>query len=752
MSIQLNRPSISEIRAEFISEQLKHLPQNSSYINVFVTGRSTSGKTTLGNKLIGEEYFLSTGRRNTTQSINLIDFSGGLRFFDLPGVDGGRTEEGGRLENYNRTALGMRQVENYSNVSDLSVLTYRKEHSPQEHQYSIAEFQQLPFKADLVLYIIAPTKQVSNSEKDYAIDLLDAGYNVIFVLNMFGDQQTGKGFIGTQQNIEDAEKSIQEIYRDSQIGRSPVIAKINCFTGEGIEKLLDCAHKSLGKARGDVFSQLISMQYQKSSQRYVDLVKKELLKVFVDVACFQPKTEEEARNKLVEDTQLAWDYLASISIIKPSITYASAWNKLSSTLEKVIKDCKEDHYEDVLRTKSKKIYENVPVYKDTRVLEDDLNNPIMKTEMFHTNPDFFEGIGNLWNNGEWKTKNYRQVHTGKFEKKWVTKQVFDKYVSRYSRTDTWTEPSGKKKYSFSTYKCLGMNGVNLLKTLVDGIVHSGFQDKKIIEKSLGSHSSMQLGIDLPARQLNKGNVNNILSSNTNLIFDSSFDSSAKQLLVEGGRPTPRSVSHSIPQGVNLGSTTDRSRVPRYNSSKVQSSDFNLSRVKKWRLAGKRCFAFILNLVILAIPEFILWTFYNPLFQMLPQPSSAFNNDYVEFMGTHYTPAFYYLNIPFTFLTFAIPITYFTIFHSSPRQSTWAERYFGICITNSRGGTASFWQSMWRTVLTIAFIGASLVGFLGGVITVGIGIGTGLADIYVALLRLDGRCLHDILSGTRVVER
>lgn len=95
---QLNKPSLAEIRANLITEQLKNLPPNSSYINIYVTGRSASGKTTLGNRLIGENYFLSTGRQNTTQVVNLIDFSGGFRFFDLPGVDGGGRQEGGRLE------------------------------------------------------------------------------------------------------------------------------------------------------------------------------------------------------------------------------------------------------------------------------------------------------------------------------------------------------------------------------------------------------------------------------------------------------------------------------------------------------------------------------------------------------------------------------------------------------------------------------------------------------------------------------
>jgi hypothetical protein len=72
-----------QLGANLITEQLKNLPPNSRYIWCLAQDQSASGKTTLGNRLIGENYFLSTGRQNTTQVVNLIDFSGGFRFFDI---------------------------------------------------------------------------------------------------------------------------------------------------------------------------------------------------------------------------------------------------------------------------------------------------------------------------------------------------------------------------------------------------------------------------------------------------------------------------------------------------------------------------------------------------------------------------------------------------------------------------------------------------------------------------------------------
>jgi predicted GTPase len=185
---QLNKPYLAEIRANLITEKLKNLPPSSSYINIYVTGRSASGKTTLGNRLIGENYFLSTGRQNTTQVVNLIDFSGGFRFFYLPGVDGGGRQEGGRLENYNRATLGLQQLPSYPNIDDITVATYRKNSLPQENTYKLNDFEKLPFKPDIVFYLIDPKKGLSRSEEDYVIDLIESGHNVIYILNVWIDK------------------------------------------------------------------------------------------------------------------------------------------------------------------------------------------------------------------------------------------------------------------------------------------------------------------------------------------------------------------------------------------------------------------------------------------------------------------------------------------------------------------------------------------------------------------------------------
>lgn len=121
MYFQLNPPSISKIRAKFIIEKLRNFPQNLGSINIFATGRTHSGKTTLGNSLLGIDYFLSTGRQDCTKEINLIEFPIGLKYFDLPGVCSDDF-----LENYNRVAFGMSQIEDFPWVDEVTLAKFKE--------------------------------------------------------------------------------------------------------------------------------------------------------------------------------------------------------------------------------------------------------------------------------------------------------------------------------------------------------------------------------------------------------------------------------------------------------------------------------------------------------------------------------------------------------------------------------------------------------------------------------------------------
>ena len=81
MYFQLDLPSIPRIRAKLIIEALSNYSNNISSINLFVTGRTGSGKTTLGNRFLGIDYFLSTGHQDCTKEVNLIEFPIGVKIF-----------------------------------------------------------------------------------------------------------------------------------------------------------------------------------------------------------------------------------------------------------------------------------------------------------------------------------------------------------------------------------------------------------------------------------------------------------------------------------------------------------------------------------------------------------------------------------------------------------------------------------------------------------------------------------------------
>jgi putative ribosome biogenesis GTPase RsgA len=108
MHFQLKPPSVPHIRAKWVIEKLKTSPKTLGNISLFATGQTGSGKTTLGNRLLGIDYFLSTGRRDCTKEVNLVEFPIGLRYFDLPGVC-----SDDKLENINRVSLGLHRLTSF---------------------------------------------------------------------------------------------------------------------------------------------------------------------------------------------------------------------------------------------------------------------------------------------------------------------------------------------------------------------------------------------------------------------------------------------------------------------------------------------------------------------------------------------------------------------------------------------------------------------------------------------------------------
>jgi hypothetical protein len=310
MYFQLTPPSISKIRAKFIIEKLSNFSQNISSINIFATGRTHSGKTTLGNRLLGIDYFLSTGRQDCTKEINLIEFPVGLKYFDLPGVC-----SDDRLENYNRISLDISQVEEFPYVDEVTLARYKENQSPSEHDLSISQYASLNFKPDLVYYLIAPDKQFARGDRKYLRDLLKRHQNIIYVFNMFVNKQTGISYSATEENISDVISQILKIHNNI-LGENhkPVIVGVNCWTGEGISELLHQSQLMLSGEKGKIFEQLIQYQQQKTPDEYVNQVKRELVRIYAHSACERATGTDTCDQTLHKLCYSLFNFLVSLPI------------------------------------------------------------------------------------------------------------------------------------------------------------------------------------------------------------------------------------------------------------------------------------------------------------------------------------------------------------------------------------------------------------------------------------------------------
>lgn len=310
MYFQFNPPSISQIRASFIIEKLANYPQNLSTINIFATGRTHSGKTTLGNRLLGIDYFRSTGRQDCTKEINLIEFPIGLKYFDLPGVCSDDF-----LENYNRVALNVNQVDDFPTVSEVSLFRYRKDQSHSEQNLTISHYESLNFQPDLIYYLIAPDKQFARGDRKYLRDLLKRHQNIIYVFNMFVNKQTRMSYFATEANIQDVTTQIFKVHlnilgEDSQ----PMIVGVNCLTGEGISELLYQSQQMLSGQKGIIFQELINHQQQKTPDEYVSQVKRELIRIYAHSACQRATGTDTCDQPLHKLCYSLFDFLVSLPI------------------------------------------------------------------------------------------------------------------------------------------------------------------------------------------------------------------------------------------------------------------------------------------------------------------------------------------------------------------------------------------------------------------------------------------------------
>lgn len=440
--IKFKKISKSVISSSFCLQRLVISPFVTD-VSVFLTGRTGSGKTTLVNLLAGENYFCSTGFQDCTNEINLLELPIGLKVFDLPGVC-----SDDRLENYNRAAFAIEQLADLDNVDNLTIVKKSADKLPIKYDYKASEFSE-KFKSDLIFLLFAPDKQFLRHDREYLTELLKHHHQVIYLFNMFADEQGNQNF-ATPQNIADATEKITRIHK-SILGedKQPKIIHLNCKTGEGIDKLFKSSREILGLEKGKLFQELIDYQNAYAPDAYVSRIKQEVLGLSAYTACQKPSLNN--NQELWETFKQLWNFLNETLLEKAQTIPEVVEQAIKDLVEEITTECVEKHYEAEVKIEYKPIYESVPDFKTVCYQVDDYTRPIVSTITSYLQPaNFFEGLNNFLSYSDIRTVCHNEEIVG-YEKKTVYEKQLNGYKQKYSHTEEIPVQTGRKIFKGETY-------------------------------------------------------------------------------------------------------------------------------------------------------------------------------------------------------------------------------------------------------------------------------------------------------------
>lgn len=248
---------LQSLESQYLKDKLRNSGELfADAINLWVTGRTGAGKTSLGNSLLDSVVMKSNGFQDCTDFIGYFRLSSNLRFWDTPGVASSYA-----YENINRAALLLPQKEpkkyskdpgkplqdsDYLTIKDFTNCTSR-EALPEVEKVTVGVWQsetmQNDVAPDVILYVLAPDKQFLEPDEEYFGLLLETWKElhpdrciVIPVLNIFQDD---RGNVKpTSQNINDACQGINRVYQAVYNTQKNIpILQMNAKTGEGIPQI-----------------------------------------------------------------------------------------------------------------------------------------------------------------------------------------------------------------------------------------------------------------------------------------------------------------------------------------------------------------------------------------------------------------------------------------------------------------------------------------------------------------------------------
>ncbi|GGN13934.1 hypothetical protein FHR83_003799 [Actinoplanes campanulatus] len=202
---------------------------------VCVTGRTSAGKTTIGNLLFGEDVMPSTGRLNCTDYIGSLLLRSNLCYIDTPGA--GSREN---YENVTRLALGLPLLGRLE-VPTMKVRDYRPDEPDTYDEFEIPASEwptrSAAYQPDAIVYVIAPHAGFGRDDAHFLQDMLTAhGAKLVICLNRF--RRSGVDLL-TPENLLDARDEVEEVYRRVFPGGEiqPRFVELDALGGLGIGDL-----------------------------------------------------------------------------------------------------------------------------------------------------------------------------------------------------------------------------------------------------------------------------------------------------------------------------------------------------------------------------------------------------------------------------------------------------------------------------------------------------------------------------------
>ncbi|UXE60778.1 MAG: 50S ribosome-binding GTPase [Woronichinia naegeliana WA131] len=250
---------LQSLESQYLKEKLRDNGELfADAINLWVTGRTGAGKTSLGNSLLDSDVMKSNGFQDCTDFLGYFRLTSNLRFWDTPGIGSNIN-----YENINRAALMMEQLagnkfsrppvvplkdSDYLLIKDFSkCLSPGVE--PEKENVKVGKWRlemQEDIQPDVILYVLAPHMKFLDPDRQYLGELLETWKNlknsgkciIIPILNVF--RKDDGTVVPTSQEMTYAKREIPEVYKAAfETDDFPPVIEINSKTGEGIPKITE---------------------------------------------------------------------------------------------------------------------------------------------------------------------------------------------------------------------------------------------------------------------------------------------------------------------------------------------------------------------------------------------------------------------------------------------------------------------------------------------------------------------------------